>query len=91
MYCGGSVVILGALKGIVNAGMDGMAGAFVVALEMDPVQIRIGDLIARSSDEKKKNRLRGKKETPEAKIAFVENEDIYIETLRKDTINGIHF
>ena len=46
----GNVIILGSLKGNVYAGSSGNTNAFVVALDMDPVQIRIADTIARSSD-----------------------------------------
>ncbi|SFR99580.1 septum site-determining protein MinC [Anaeromicropila populeti] len=80
----GNIIILGALKGNVFAGAAGNTKAFVVALEMDPVQIRIGDLIARSPDKKEK------KVQKETKIAFVEDGNIYIEPLSKDVINDIH-
>ncbi len=46
----GSVIVLGSLKGNIFAGVDGNENAFVVALEMSPMQIKIGDIIARSSD-----------------------------------------
>ena len=46
----GSVIVLGSLKGNIFAGVDGNENAFVVALEMNPMQIKIGDIIARSSD-----------------------------------------
>lgn len=79
----GNVIILGALKGNVFAGAAGNSGAFVVALEMNPCQIRIADVIARSSDEKKKI-------DKEAKIAFVENGNIYIEPLSRDILKIIN-
>ena len=41
----GNVVVLGSLKGTVYAGIKGNPNAFVVALEMNPVQIKIGDII----------------------------------------------
>lgn len=79
----GNIIILGALKGIAYAGAAGNDGAFVVALEMNPCQIRIGDVIARSSDEKKKLEK-------EPKIAFIENGNIYIEPLSRDVLKIIH-
>lgn len=85
----GNVVILGALKGTVYAGVTGDASAFVVALEMSPMQIRIGDYIARSSDNTGK--IKSKKAKAETKIAFVENGNIYIEPLNKEVLNDIHF
>lgn len=83
----GNVVVLGSLKGIVYAGITGDSSSFVVALEMSPVQIRIGDVIARCSD----NKSRLKKSKPETKIAFVEDDNIYIEPLSKDVLNDLHF
>lgn len=80
----GNVIILGALKGNVYAGSAGNVDAFVVALDMNPVQIRIADTIARSPDEQpKKNRQR------ETKIAFWEDGNIYIEPLDKDVMGDI--
>lgn len=79
----GNVVILGSLKGTVYAGLTGDPGAFVVALDMHPVQIRIGDTIARCSDKQKKN---AKLET---KIAYVDDGNIYIEPLSREVLNDI--
>ena len=80
----GNVIILGALRGNVYAGAAGNTNSFVVALDMNPVQIRIADIIARAPDKPNKEQ---KKET---KIAFVEDGNIYIETLDKDVMNDIH-
>ena len=85
----GNVIVLGALKGTVYAGVSGDAGSFVVALEMEPMQIRIGDYIARAADDTGKKKA--KKAKPETKIAFVENGNIYIEPLNKEVLNDIHF
>ncbi len=82
----GNVIILGALKGNVFAGSAGNVDAFVIALDMKPVQIRIADTIARSPDEDKKGR--GKKEK-ETRIAFWEDGNIYIEPLDKDVMSDI--
>lgn len=79
----GNVVILGALKGNVFAGATGNEKSFVVSLDMQPVQIRIADVIARSPDKPIKNAPK------EAKIAFVEDGNIYIEPLSKEVINDI--
>lgn len=80
----GNVIILGALKGNVFAGSAGNVNAFVVALDMSPVQIRIADTIARSPDESPR-RKKGK----ETKIAFWEDGNIYIEPLDKDVLGDI--
>ena len=79
----GNVIILGSLKGNVYAGSSGNTNAFVVALDMDPVQIRIADTIARSSDKPRK------KKEKETKIAFWEDGNIYIEPLDKDVMGDI--
>ncbi len=80
---GGNVVILGSLKGTVYAGLGSLETAFVVALDMHPVQIRIGDVIARCADKPKKN---AKLET---KIAYVDEGNIYIEPLSREVLNDI--
>lgn len=80
----GNVIILGALRGNVYAGAAGNLNSFVVALDMNPVQIRIGDIIARSPDKP------DKKHKKETKIAFVEDGNIYIEPLDKDVMDDIH-
>ena len=89
----GNIVVLGCVKGYVFAGVDGNDKAFIAALEMKPMQIRIGSYIARSSDQvSAKKRLFGKKAKQgdeEAKIAFVEDENIYIEPISKSLLNEI--
>lgn len=76
----GNIIILGSLKGNVFAGATGNVNSFVVALDMRPVQIRIGDIIARSPDKPVKTAVK------ETKIAFVEDGNIYIEPLDKNVI-----
>lgn len=80
----GNVIVLGSLKGNVYAGASGNNNAFVVALDMHPVQIRIADTIARSPDNPKKDK------NNETKIAFLDNGNIYIEPLDKDVMSDIH-
>ncbi len=74
----GNVIVLGKLY----AGASGRDNSFVVALQMNPTQIRIGDVIARSPDEKQKTKV-------ETKIAFSQNGNIYIEPLDRDVLNDI--
>ena len=80
----GNVIILGSLKGNVFAGSAGNVDAFVIALDMKPVQIRIADTIARSPDESPR-----RSKTKETKIAFWEDGNIYIEPLDKDVMSDI--
>lgn len=79
-----NIIVLGTLKGYAYAGMDGAEDAFVAALDMRPAQIRIGDIIARSSDQT---------ETvdTEPKIAFLREGSIYIENISKNTLHGLPF
>ena len=79
----GNIIVLGALKGTVFAGATGNENAFVLALDMYPVQIRIGDTIARSPDNPIKD------ENREAKIAFLEEGNIYIEPVNRKVLNEI--
>lgn len=80
----GNIIVLGALKGTVFAGANGNTNCFVVALDMNPGQIRIADSIARSPDKPVKEAVK------EAKIAFLEDGNIYIEPLSKDVLNDIN-
>lgn len=78
----GNVIVLGSLLGTVYAGAAGKENAFIVALKMDPIQIRISDVIARSSDEKH--------EVPtEPQIAYLRDGAIYIDTLSRKTLTDI--
>lgn len=81
----GNVVVLGSLKGNIFAGAGGDEDAFVVAIEMDPMQIRIGSVIARCSDSATKSKIK----KGEAKIAYVEDGNIYIEKLEKEILSDI--
>ncbi len=81
----GNIIILGSLKGNVYAGASGNEDSFVVALEMAPIQIRIGDTIARSNDSTGKHRPL----SDDTMIAFVEEGNIYIEKLDKEILDDI--
>lgn len=87
----GSVIVLGSLKGNIFAGVDGNENAFVVALEMSPMQIKIGDIIARSSDSgvNKISKGKNKAKTLEPKIAYVYDQNIYIEDLEQNALDDI--
>lgn len=80
----GNIIVLGSLKGTVFAGATGNTNSFVLALDMNPVQIRIADTIARSPDKPVKTAPK------EVKIAFLENGNIYIEPLNKEVLNDIN-
>ena len=80
----GNIIVLGSLKGTAFAGATGNTNSFVLALDMSPTQIRIADTIARAPDKPVKQ------ETKETKIAFLEDDNIYIEPLSKDILHDIH-
>ena len=71
---GGNIIVLGQLKGMAHAGCKGMTEAFVTAIFMAPVQLRIADIITRFPEENK----RGPK-PPE--YAFVQNGQIFVMAL----------
>ena len=75
--------MLGALKGNAVAGASGNRDAFVFALDMNPMQIRIADTIARAPDNPERNQVK------ESKIAFLEDENIYIEPVTKSILNDL--
>ena len=88
----GNIVVLGALKGIAYAGADGDSGCFVAALEMDPVQIKIGDHIGRSADKKepaKGFRRKAKIESAVPQIATVYEQQILIEPISSGLLKNI--
>ena len=79
----GNIIIIGSLKGTAFAGAGGNNNAFIFALDMNPVQIRIADTIARAPDKPKKG------ENKEAKIAFLEDGNIYIESVNRRVLSDI--
>ena len=93
IVAGGNVVVLGCLKGTVHAGYPDDNSAFVAALMMEPMQIQIGSCIARSPDHgaknTKKNARKKNKQELLAKLAFVENDNIFIETITRSLISEI--
>ena len=92
IIAGGNVVVLGCLKGTVFAGFPEDKSAFVASLMMEPMQIQIGNCIARSPDQKTKSKKSARKKNQkqlEAKLAFVENDNVFIETITRTLINEI--
>ena len=69
VVAGGNIIVLGALRGTAIAGLGSRKHAIVVALEMDPIQIRIGDVAVRQT---KKGTRKG------AQIAYLDLGKIYV-------------
>lgn len=81
---GGNVIILGSLKGTVHAGKDLMSyKPFVMAIGMYPVQIGIGNVIARSPDGVNEQKIDQKEASL---VAYLSNEQIYIEPIDQKTV-----
>ena len=78
----GNIIILGGLKGSVTAGVAGNTDAVVLAFDMAPLQIRIGDLSSRSN-ERNKRLGRG------PMVAFIENGAIQTRPLKKTFLNNM--
>ena len=78
----GNVIVLGELKGTVTAGVSGNPPAVVLALDMAPLQIRIGDLSSRFN-ERNKRLGRG------PMIALVEDGAIVMRSLKKSFLNNM--
>ena len=78
----GNVIVLGELKGTVTAGVSGNPQAVVQALDMAPLQIRIGDLSSRFN-ERNKRLGRG------PMIALVEDGAIVMRSLKKSFLNNM--
>jgi len=70
----GNVIVMGALKGVAWAGYPGNYDAVIVAMRMQPAQLRIGNIIAVNEEETRK--------APDyAEIARVENGEVVIKRL----------
>lgn len=67
----GNILILGALKGVAHAGCKGETNAFVFAISLIPVQLRIANIITRFPDG-------DSKEDRKPEYAYVEDGKIYV-------------
>lgn len=90
----GNIVVLGALKGNAHAGVNGNDNCFIFALDMNPIQLQIGQYYAKSPDkETVKKRLIPKKkvntEGYSAKIATAQEGTICIESMKKNCLDNL--
>lgn len=53
VIAGGDILVMGKLRGVVHAGATGSNDSQIIALKLQPTQLRIGNLISRSPDELK--------------------------------------
>ena len=75
---GGNIVVLGALKGLAHAGAYGNRDAYVAALDLQPVQLRIANMISILAEELTKQKKSG---AAVPSYAFIEDEQICIAPL----------
>lgn len=90
---GGNIVVLGSLKGNACAGAAGDTNCFIFALDMNPIQLQIGELIAKSPDKDTKSRYLRRKskkvnEQYSSQIAVVRDNFICIEPMEKGCLNN---
>lgn len=67
----GNIIVLGQLRGIAHAGCNGLSDAFIAAIHMMPVQLRIADIITRFPDD-------GTRSAKPAEYAFVQEGQIFV-------------
>lgn len=82
------IIILGGLFGEAYAGAGGENGHFVVALEMAPSRLKIGDLRYKGTE---KSSRWGIKPKVQPKIAYIQDNIIAIEPITKELLSEIPF
>jgi len=81
------IIIIGGLYGEAYAGADGEEGHYIVALEMSPEKIKIGDFRYKH---KEKSRW-GIKPKVQPKIAYVKDQHIAMEPITKELLEFLPF
>ena len=80
------IIILGGLYGQAYAGGNGEDGHFVVALEMSPEKLKIGDFKYKTSEKQSKWSIKPK---IQPKIAYVEDGRVKLEPITKELLNDL--
>lgn len=80
-----NIIILGGLYGEAHAGASGLEDAYVIALEMEPEDLRIGDFKYKPTKASKWS-IRQK---IQPKVAYVKNNKIVTEPLTKDLLSSL--
>jgi len=78
VIAGGDVIVWGRLQGLVHAGSVNNQQAVVCALDLQPTQLRIGQLIARPNDQ-------DRTKEPRPEIAWVRDDKIIVEPWDRTT------
>ncbi len=92
----GNIFILGELRGNAFAGCDGDKSCIIVALKMEPLEVKIADAIAISPEAEKGPKLKKKKrlfgssaDTSEPEVAYFEKGHIVQETYGHQFLRNI--
>lgn len=80
-----NIIVLGGLYGEAYAGGNGQENAYVVALEMEPERLTIGDFKYKHSGKASKWGIKPK---VQPKIGYVKNERIVLEGLTKELLSS---
>lgn len=81
------IVIIGGLYGEAYAGGNGSEGHYIVALEMSPEKITIGDFKYKTKEKGSRWSIKPK---IQPKIAYVKNEQVVIESITKELLSDIY-
>lgn len=80
-----NIYVLGGLYGEAHAGCEGDEGAYVVALEMEPERLKIGDMKYKNTKQSKW----GIHPKIQPKIAYMKDERIVTEPLTKELLSSL--
>lgn len=80
-----NIIVLGGLYGEAYAGGNGLSEAYIVALEMEPERLKIGDFKYKTGTKQSKWGIRPK---VQPKIAFIKNDKIVMEPLTKELLDS---
>ena len=85
VFSAGNIIILGGLYGEAYAGGDGREDAYIVALEMEPERLKIGDFKYKTNAKQSKWGIRPK---VQPKIAHLKNGKIVFDPLTKELLGA---
>lgn len=80
-----NIIIIGGLYGEAYAGGNGNNSAYVVALEMEPERLKVGDFKYKPARQSRW----GIQKKIQPKIAFVKNDKVILESLTKDLLDSL--
>lgn len=80
------IIVLGGLYGQAYAGGNGDEGHFVVALEMSPEKLKIGDFKYKTNEKQSRWPIKPK---VQPKIAYVKDQRVIVEPITKDLLNDL--